>query len=305
METISHQQLISSRKELDSLLIDLGLPVIQSDRLHLAYKILEDFEQVRLDPVKSIEFLRRYNQKAELHFAIFDIDALQHFWLFAKEINKDVLREKLKLILSGSSPIEANPTNTVPRDTLFELQLFAHFKRAGLDARLCMPNPDIEVHVNGRIYNVQCKRIYKPERSTVKNAIHKAFKQLDADSRRNPGSLGVVALSIENFYTAGGKALITETIQDALNNLSMNLNIFFKTFEALWHNPTKIRNLDTVALIAYITALTITKSNRLQSTGNYFGFTNTYQPADAKFHQFIEDFESLSKLADVRRRFEQ
>lgn len=300
MYTVSYGELIASRDVLDTLLSELGLP-IQNDRLHIAYKLLENYEKVRFDSIKSTEYLRKYNKKGEINFALFDINALQHFWPFAREVNKDVLKEKMKLILSGSNIIEENSSNnTTPRDTLFELQLFAQFKHVGIDAYLCIPNPDIEVRINDRIYNIQCKKIYKPERATIKRAINKAFKQLDSDILRKPGSFGVVALSIEDFYTKNGKVLVTETIDDALTNLSINLNIFFKTFETLWHNPTKIRNINTIGLIAYITALTITKSNRLQSTGTYLGITNTYQPADEKFRQFVSDFQDLSKSADMK-----
>ncbi len=302
METVSYKELIATRDKLDKLLGVLGLPVMPSDRLHTAYRLLEDYEEIRLDSEKSREFFKKY-KKAELNFALHDINALHHFWLFADDVEKEILREKLKFILSGNSLAE-NATNTTPRDTLFELQLFTQFKRVGLDAHLCAPNPDIEVHIGGKVYNIQCKKLYRPERKTIKRAINNAFKQLNKDILKNPASFGIVALSIEDFYTAGGKALVTETAEDALVNLSTNLDIFFKTFEALWHNPVKIRNQNTIALMAYISAITITKSNNLQSTGTYIGFTNTHVPPTEKFKEIEVDFSPLREAADRSNRLE-
>lgn len=295
MDKIPFTTILDSEAVLDNLLIKLSIPIIKEDRVHRAYSLLRNFEKIRIDPIQSSAYLKKYNQTGEINYSLFDLMAIYNILPHLQNETKQILKSKLTKILNGSLVTLETDQNNEPRNTLFELLMLSYLKKVGLDAHLKDPNPDIQVNVNHKVYYIQCKRIFRLTNSSVKRNVRDAATQLELDLRGKPENyFGIIALSVEPKQ---GNGLIASSKIEALNILDKDLQNICQIYGRFWQDPKIVKNERIVGVfLHHLVTSFLANEDVHMSNGSFLLINNTRYPINKYFGIMEKDFAHLSKL---------
>jgi hypothetical protein len=281
MKSYKFSNLLAYEKKIRDLYLKLGLNFDSSNRISKYFKYLNEIEEKRkLDKESFSQLIIK--DRAKYYFSQFYvleicniIDAIEN-----SDLDEKIVKGKLCDVSKGNYLLsEEDSDNTKARDTMFELSLLSFLKKNGLNARLCEPNPDIQLTSNNFIYNIECKRP-QSSRSLERN-IKKAMKQLKRTTKGN--CVPTIALSLEQILL--GQTLLEERKKSdlildskdekaALAFLDTTLLNFLKN-----NNPLlgKILGNKPCLVLYYLSCLTGFKTNLPMAdatfvTGNIFNF---------------------------------
>lgn len=295
MDKILFTNILNTEEPFNKLLSRLSIPINNNDRVHLAYKLVRGFEKVRLDPIESLKYRQQHNQKSEIYFALFDLNAIYNVLTFLGGESEEILKIKIPKILNGTLSSLETRHNSEPRNILFELLMLGYLRKCGLDAHLSDPNPDITVNLNGRIYCIECKRIFEPTNSSVKENVKSASKQLEIYLKNKPNNyLGIIALSVEPKQ---GKGLLANSEIDALESLDSKLKSICENFGRFWQDKRYIENEKIAGVVLHTLVITLMNGeDKGLSTGSYLLINNTHNPISQNFELLEDDFQILKQL---------
>jgi len=207
--------------------------------------------------------------------------------------NLKIFLLKLKLIFKSPLLMNEEDTDTnLGRNTLFELGLFSRFMMSGYDAKLHYEHPDISVRIDAREYDIECKRLYKPE-TLIKNT-KAALDQLLEYSIYQPkpeglhGRYGIVAVSLSRYFHPGDMLFDATTEEKAKERINYEMK---KVFD---DNEEELRRLFPVK----VPALILHYSDRGSIDKPYiYNFIDLHETARAgsysHFKQLMEDFKNF------------
>jgi hypothetical protein len=113
-----------------------------------------------------------------------------------------ILKIKLTDTLKGASTTRHElPTNTQPRDTMFELSVCARLNWRGFQAYLFDPNPDLIVRYRGTRIAIECKRVFS--KKSIDYHIEKANEQLRDRNASQCSDFRVAYVDITRAFTDG------------------------------------------------------------------------------------------------------
>jgi len=169
-----------------------------------------------------------------------------------------VPRGKLRDILRGPFlPRDEDPLiqNIHARNTLFELQIAAKIRNAGIEI---LGFDDIDFLFKGHKFNAQCKRIHSPK--MVEENVGKALEQ--AAKRMNDASQakGLICLAIDKLTGKDGKILRVKTASDIQNELVRITSDFVERNRQYW---IKTLNIKMIACLIYFQAAAIIEDQNL------------------------------------------
>lgn len=203
--------------------------------------------------------------------------------------SKKVVREKVEIILTGTTYILDEGDNTEARNFQFEFRLAAKLAEAGY-AISFFENPDILVGVNNRKYAIECKRITGSSTRTIQSNIETAVDQLI--SHKEDYYAGIVALDISALLDKRTDLLKGESREATQNRVLDDLQIkLFSDYKRI-QKLKKYSHSHLVALMYNFSGSYIVEN--INEVGWAQGTTilqfNKENPIKAK--RFNEDFTS-------------
>ena len=206
----THEQLDSHLEALERWIRDLKIPSPKIDRFHQLRKVAQ----------RACAALKEEHATGEPAYLksvgnyVFGLTEALEFCTVFEAFNdspSEEIRPKLLSALSGPISITSEtPSNTRPRNTMFELVLAADWKLNGLDVSL--GDPDIILRIEGHTFNVECKRVYG-EASLYDN-LRSARNQLRKKTNISPRTHGLIAVSISRLVNPGGKLFHCPSMDD-------------------------------------------------------------------------------------------
>ncbi|MBC8527260.1 MAG: hypothetical protein H8D22_10510 [Candidatus Cloacimonetes bacterium] len=198
------------------------------------------------------ELFEKYDE-ATLYVVLTEATAfVRIFFAFKKTKSHKLPRTKFKEMLKGpllpwnESPDQAN---IQARNTLFELEMAALFKSAGLKIS---SYDDVEFRFKKKTFNVQCKRIHSP--NMISENVSGAATQI---TRRMQGSntKGLICICIDKLTEKEGWILQAENHQNAGLSLDQICRDFIHTNNHLWQNLVNTNILGTLIIMNAIALL--------------------------------------------------
>lgn len=152
---------------------------------------------------------------------------------FLKTCPAEITRRKIAKVLAGPLlPNDEDKNSNEARNTLFELNVAARLRRAGIIASPGI-DADVECEFDGRKLFVECKRPFR-ERNVAKQ-IRKAGKQLKTRlTRAASGSRGIVAVSLSKTLNRGDKFFVYTEESRAKEVLSRQLEGLAERVKKSW-----------------------------------------------------------------------
>jgi hypothetical protein len=284
----TYQVLADSETEFNRVLSRLGIPLSHTDRIHIAFALVSELaELVSLYRTSGIDekwaaHEKKY-KKGEPTQALLDIREVANFIPFLHEINDEILKTKLTLLIKGNllriEESEVN-NNSVARNTQFELFLFSQLRSVGIDAELCDPNPDVKVFINGRTYYIECKRILRLTATSVNTNSKKALRQLNEHmDRHDESQFGVVALSVQRILAKPEEILNSHTQQSGLDFIQNQSYDFIEQNNHSWQNPARLKNSRIASVWVHFSGGIITKTQPPLSSLSNLTMTNAWRDA--------------------------
>lgn len=305
MKTISYQKLIDSKNKYISTIERLGLKN-QRNRWIVAYELVAHLEEARL--LGKLEEIDDATL-GRMRFALTDLDNMLMILVQFEGDTTPLFKKKFKEMLGGAdSQVDeiATGSSSLARNTQFELMMCARFKEIGLDARLCDPNPDILVRVNGRSYGFECKRIFSTTSRAISEHVEKAISQLnerfldDDYSKR-----GMPLLGIDRHITGGDKILVAKDEESARRKLGDEIEQFDRRYSHLWKGMKKSQGERLIGVMIYINMTTSLESESMQVVSRHFGASNSGWTRYGRqmFNEFIGDMaQFLGPLSITERK---
>jgi len=306
----TYQALADSETEFNKVLDRLSVPIIQTDRIHLAYGIVSELAElvsqygtVGIDE-KWAALEEKYT-KGEPTQALLDIREVAHFLPYLHEVDDGILKIKLTALIKGNllriEESEIN-NNSVARNTQFELFLFSQLRLVGIKAELCDPNPDVKAYINGRTYFIECKRILRLTNTSVNTNAKKALRQLNEHmDRNNESQFGIVALSIQRILAKPEEILNSPTQQTGLDYIQKQSHDFIEQNNQSWQNPARLKNSRIASVWVHFSGGLITKTSPPLSSLSNVTMTNAWRDArnlDVIKADFAYMEETLRKLGN-------
>lgn len=299
MNTVKFSELLNSEPKFDGLLKECGIPINPNDKIHREYKLISELNKVVGDIRKVHDFRLAYSANNEVEFALFDLTLISYCVDFLSKCNRKILKKKLKNILEISDPPNENILNNAGRNTLFELLLYSYLQSVDIDCDLHDPNPDMIAKIKDKKYFIQCKRVFSENGEAIRTNVLSALRQLNNDLKdKNENDFGIIALSVERFFTGGNKMLIAETEEIAKQELNNNLRNIVDKYGRYWQDKSLITDKRIVAvLLHHLTISYILELGQPKiSTAHFILMTNTIYPKTENFKQASIDFYCLHSL---------
>ena len=266
--TISDRRsLLGDLAALDSWLATLGVPARSTDRIHQLVRLLTELNPGKVGAAVKINTEER---RAYMYALAELIEFHQIFMLLGTE-NASVLRPKLLRALSGSlDPADESASNSVGRNTVFELALAAEWRRAGVP--VLIGEPDLRVMFDQQEFLVECKRPF--DWSGVCRCIKDASRQLKKNGvKPKPGEAkGVIAISLSRVIAGGEQIFFAESMSDKSKLQGI---IEHSVAANRWRWGNSIRFDDSIAAVLFHLTLPADVGR-----GNHFAllsFSNIYQ----------------------------
>ncbi len=266
--TISgHNSLLGDLAAFDTWLVSMGVPARSTDRIHRLIQLLAELNPRNVGPTLKIT-------REERRLYMYSLAELVEFHQIFTWLNKEdpcVLGPKLIRALSGSvDPLEESVSNSVGRNTMFELSLASEWRRAGLD--VAIGEPDLQLILGQQEFLVECKRPF--DWSGVVRCLKDARRQLKRNgARTKPGApKGVIAISLSRIIAGGEQILFADSMAD-----KSKLQEIIERELAVnrWRWWTRIRFDQRIAAVLFHLSLPADVGH-----GNHFAllsFSNVYQ----------------------------
>ena len=218
------------------------------------YEVI-DLLKVIVDHYKAdkVTQLLANHDEATLWVVLTDATAFVRVYLAFKNTKSHVLpRGKFKEMLVGPLlPWDESSTknNIHGRNILFELEMAAVFKRAGLKIT---DYDDVSFNFKKKQFNVQCKRIHSPKSVTanISNAVDQITKRM-----KDSNTKGLICLSIDKISDKEGCVLETEKHESVGPSLEKICGDFISNQRKNWQNLVNINVLGTLIVINAIALL--------------------------------------------------
>ena len=118
----------------------------------------------------------------------------------------------------------------------------------GMDASLGEPNPDIILRVNGRTYNIECKRVISP--TQVEKNFKAAVKQiLPVLALKSETERGVIAISITRLMHGASEVLDAQDPESGFEFNKQALRDFVLEYRHTWFNHRTLTDDRVPAII--------------------------------------------------------
>jgi len=207
-------------------------------------------------------------------------------------------RRKLKMMLQGpyhSWDEDVNADNIEPRNTLFELEAAAQFKKAG--AKITGFD-DVDFVFKKVKFNVQCKRIHSEKK--MRDNVLEAATQLYKRMRARPNVKGIICLSMDKLTEKEKMILKVGSPDEVSPKLAVLSNSFLAKYRSLWHNHVNT-NILAVLLFVHVVATIERQPSDLLTTCRDIAFDVIprqafYQLAD--YDLIIELGQRMQSVAD-------
>ena len=204
-----HNSLLGDLTALDPWLASMGVAARASDRIHQLVRLLNELNPRNVGPSLKIT---KEQQRAYMYTLAELVEFHQIFtWLNKEE--PSVLGPKLIRALSGSlDPADESPSNSVGRNTIFELSLAAEWRRAGLN--VVIGEPDLQLALGQSKFLVECKRPF--DWSGIVRSLKDANRQLRRNgAQAKPGGpKGVIAISLSRIIAGGEQIFLADSMAD-------------------------------------------------------------------------------------------
>ncbi|HYM75657.1 MAG TPA: hypothetical protein VE377_06730 [Candidatus Dormibacteraeota bacterium] len=204
-----HNSLLGDLARLDSWLASMGVPARSSDRIHRLIQVLAE-----LNPRSIGAAVKITREERRLYmYALAELVEFHQIFTWLNKEDPSVLGPKLIRALSGSiDPLEESVSNSVGRNTMFELSLASEWRRAGLEAAI--GEPDLKLILGQQEFLVECKRPF--DWSGVVRCLKDANRQLKKDgARTKPGApKGVIAISLSRVIAGGEQIFLADSMAD-------------------------------------------------------------------------------------------
>lgn len=297
MKITTFDEIIKKKNEFDSLLKVCNIPIVENDRIHSEYKLISEFNKIIGDIEKVHNFRALHGANNEIEYGLFDLVLIHYCLENLIKCDKKTLKKKINDILKMSDPCNESVLNNQGRNTLFELLFYSYLKSAGIDAELCDPNPDIKAKFENRTYFVQCKRVFSLDNKAIRSNVLDALRQLNTDLKTNGNNnLGIIALSVERFFTEGNKMLLAENEEIAREELFQNLKNITNKYGKYWQDKSQITDKKIVAIFLHHLAMTNILEKPRLSVGHFILMNNTIYPETKEFIQAKKDFYCLKSF---------
>lgn len=268
-----HNSLLGDLAVLDQWLASMDVPARSTDRIHRLLRLLTDLNPGNVGPA-----LRITREERRLYmYALAELVEFHQIFTWLKEENPLVLGRKLVRALSGSvDPLKESVTNSVGRNTMFELSLAAEWRRAGLD--VAIGEPDLQLMLGQQEFLVECKRPF--DWPGVVRGLKDAGRQLRRDgARAKPGApKGVIAISLSRVIAGGEQIFLADSMAD---KSKLQEIIEHELAANRWRWWTRIQFDESIAAVLFHLSLPADVGQ-----GDHFAllsFSNVYQAgADGK-----------------------
>lgn len=201
--------LLGDLAALDSWLAALGVPSRSTDRIHQLVRLLTELKPQSAPAAVKITT----EQRRAYMYALAELIEFHQIFTQLRAEDASVLRPKLLRALSGSlDPADERASNTVGRNTIFELALAAEWRRAGIS--VLIGEPDLRVVFNQQEFLVECKRPF--DWSGVGRGMKDANRQLKRNGARprHGAAKGVIAISLSRVIASGEQIFFADTMSD-------------------------------------------------------------------------------------------
>ena len=214
MEKLSFVEILDCLEGLDAWLQNIGIKP-KNDRIHQAIRIVSELNDKWKASKREGHALPPGDYGKE-RFAL--IEALE--WgdilkAFDKEPAKKI-KPKIERALGGPSSIEdeyqkEDSSNTVGRNTQFELALAAEWRLRGLQVDI--GEPDCTLNLEGATFFMECKRPFREHsiRANVRGAGSQLRNKLDGNLR----AAGIIAISVSRILNPGTRIFWTPTEEES------------------------------------------------------------------------------------------
>lgn len=206
----THEELDSRLDALEAWVHDLRVPSPKSDRFH---QVREVVKRASAALKEEQETGGPAYMKSVGNYVFGLTEALEFCTVYEAfhDFPSEVIRPKLLLALSGPKSVtNETPSNTRPRNTMFELFIAADWKLNGLDVEL--GDPDIILHTGGHTFNVECKRLYG--HASLYDNLRSARNQLRKKTNISSNTHGLIAVSISRLVNPGDKFFHCRSMDD-------------------------------------------------------------------------------------------
>ena len=286
---IKLEQELSILEQLSQWLSRIGIN-IDGTRFCKLLELVRDIDHhYRSD--KTSQLSMKYDNASQW-VALTDVTTFIRVFLGFKDIKShDLPRAKLKEMLDGPLlPWNESPNsgNSHARNTLFELEMAAWFKRAELAVT---SYDDVQFNFTEHTFNVQCKRIHSSKRIGDNVAI--AADQITKRMDKLPRTKGLICLCIDKV--SGKEGMILEV--DSHNNISYFLEQiardFIISYRHLWQGLLNIHVLGTFVIL---NALARTKDRKKPMLTHCRQTILDIIPNNTLYQQ--RDYKLVKKLSD-------
>jgi hypothetical protein len=204
-----HNSLLGDLATLDSWLVSMGVPTRSTDRIHRLLRLLNELNPRNVGPA-----LRITREERRLYmYSLAELVEFHQIFTWLNEEDPRVLGPKLMRALSGSvDPLEESVTNSVGRNTMFELSLASEWRRAGLG--VAIGEPDLRLILGQQEFLVECKRPF--DWTGVVRGLKDAGRQLKRNGAlAKPGAAkGVIAISLSRIIAGGEQVFLADSMAD-------------------------------------------------------------------------------------------
>lgn len=286
-------------------MLGIAKSVRRGNRIFQAYKVLEDILKLAKEG-KSVEsYLDESGFDSTLLFVKVEAAELTFIFkeLLRSNIDNNLLIRKLMEISEGALlPHEETVKQVLARNTQFELSLYAEFKGHGFDVRLTDPNPDLQLHINKVVYNIECKRIFSKDRNKFKVNFKKAREQLRRRLEIKDTERGIVAISVDRLIHDPQMAFTHNDSMDRLSatehmntRVSDELEEFISDNRRIWQSDPKFQALNIPALIFQYRGLIISGGIG-QSATILRKIENAKPLPDSNYNKLLKELEAKLPL---------
>jgi hypothetical protein len=242
---IKFEQELSILEQLSQWLFKIGISIDGTRFCKLLDLVRDIVHHYKSDKVSQL--LKKYD-KATLWIALIDATAFIRVFLGFKDTKShDLPRAKLKEILDGPLlPWNESPDagNIHARNILFELEMAAWFKRAGLEVT---NYDDIQFNFMKHTFNVQCKRIHSSRK--IGDNVASAADQITKRMVSCPRTKGLICLCIDKISGKEDMVLEVNNHSSVPYFLEQIVYDFINSYNHLWQRLLNVHVLGTFVIL--------------------------------------------------------
>ncbi|OGU71459.1 MAG: hypothetical protein A3H45_00050 [Ignavibacteria bacterium RIFCSPLOWO2_02_FULL_55_14] len=204
------------------------------------------------------------------------ISQLQH-------LPHEVLAPKLKTILKGPLlPSDENANSNAARNILFELNIAARLKHAGIEPQLG-EHPDVRCEIAGKTLFIECKRPFTETR--LGENIEHAANQLLTDLASVPDVIGIIAVSLSKALNPAYQPVHARNKAEAQAWVIENLEA---AAASVGHIGVKFCNSRVVGILFHMIAVFENVETNRYDVGQQLLADSFLLPADEAYAELVD-----------------